>query len=259
MRTAGTQAYIGSTTHATPTRLPDQMNELNSTIRSQRGDWRHRIRWFAAEFAVVVSGILVAIALQSWWNARQDRLTEHALLTEMLADLTEDSVRFSVADSTDSAGVAAVAELSAHIDRRAPFADSLARTYGQLAQATTISLQSAQYQTLQSRGLGLIRNDSLRSAITTLYEITSASLNNHNEWLKTAESRWMPLMLRRFRMTPDSLTAYPRNYAKLLDDEEFRLFLDEFAYYMKYTGPWKQDAMQKAGVVMQMIRDELER
>lgn len=235
------------------------MSEPSSPGGAGRGAWRPGIRWFAAEFAVVVSGILVAIALQSWWNARQDRVTENALLTEMLADLTEDSLRFSVAASVDSAGVAAAAALSAHIDRRAPYADSLSRAYGQLAQATTMSLQSAQYQTLRARGLGLIRNDSLRSAITTLYDVESASMNNHNEWLKIAESRWMPFMLHRFRMSPDSLTAHPRDYAKLLDDEEFRLFLDEFAYYLKYTGPWKQNAMLKVGIVMQMIREELER
>ncbi len=30
------------------------------------------LRWFAAEFAVVVSGVLVALALQAWYQSRQD-------------------------------------------------------------------------------------------------------------------------------------------------------------------------------------------
>ena len=44
------------------------------------------LRWFAAEFFVVVAGILVALAVQSWWNDRSARLEEHALLQRLRAE-----------------------------------------------------------------------------------------------------------------------------------------------------------------------------
>lgn len=33
-------------------------------------DWRARVQWFAAEFLIVVTGVLVALAVQAWWVER---------------------------------------------------------------------------------------------------------------------------------------------------------------------------------------------
>jgi hypothetical protein len=48
------------------------------------------LRWFAAEFFVVVAGILVALAVQSWWNDRSARLAEHALLQRLRAEFVSN-------------------------------------------------------------------------------------------------------------------------------------------------------------------------
>lgn len=45
------------------------------------------MRWFAAEFAVVVSGILVALALQAWYQSRQDAAREGEYLHQLAGDL----------------------------------------------------------------------------------------------------------------------------------------------------------------------------
>ena len=237
------------------------MSDSDPTLRAgPRSSWRSGLRWFAAEFLVVVSGILVAIALQSWWNGRQDRATERALLYAMLADLQEDSTRIAKAAATDREGVVVARKLADQIDRRAAFHDSLASTYGLLGMANGASLQTAQYQTLKSRGMDLIRDDDLRSLISSFYEVRGASIDLHNQWITTAEARWVPIMLRRFRLGDGGeLSAHPRNYGALLDDEEFRLFIDEYAYYMAYTAPWKENTVKAAGELMAKIRDEVER
>jgi hypothetical protein len=59
--------------------------------------WRRGIRWFAAEFLVVVSGILVALALQSWWNDRAARMQEETLLQRFRVELVGNRARFSEA------------------------------------------------------------------------------------------------------------------------------------------------------------------
>jgi hypothetical protein len=52
-------------------------------------------------------------------------------------------------------------------------------------------------------------------------------------------------------------TAHPRDYAALRNDDEFRLFLDEYVYYMRYTAPWKLGATERAGDLMADIRAAL--
>lgn len=48
-----------------------------------------RLRWFLGQLLVVVTGILVAIALNAWWDAREDRAREQSYLRQLDADLAE--------------------------------------------------------------------------------------------------------------------------------------------------------------------------
>lgn len=48
-----------------------------------------RIRWLAAELTIVVAGILVALAIQSWVDGRDDRDHERQYLRQLRADLLE--------------------------------------------------------------------------------------------------------------------------------------------------------------------------
>lgn len=51
--------------------------------------WQPKLRWFAAEIAVVVCGVLIALALNAWWGARQRNLQETALRAELSSDVVE--------------------------------------------------------------------------------------------------------------------------------------------------------------------------
>jgi hypothetical protein len=64
------------------------------------GLWWTRTRWFAAEYLVVVVGILTAMALQAWWQERGNRAREQVYLRQLRADLVETQRLVSGADST---------------------------------------------------------------------------------------------------------------------------------------------------------------
>jgi hypothetical protein len=48
-----------------------------------------RIRWLAAELTIVVAGILIALAIQSWVDGRDDRAREREYLHQLQGDLRE--------------------------------------------------------------------------------------------------------------------------------------------------------------------------
>jgi len=60
--------------------------------------WTSGLRWFAAEFLVVVAGILVALGLQAWWQDRQDSSRGADYQKQILSDVraTERSLRESI-------------------------------------------------------------------------------------------------------------------------------------------------------------------
>ena len=49
--------------------------------------WWQRIRWFLAEFLVIVAGVLVALAVNAGWQGRHDRQVEIAYLQQLQLDL----------------------------------------------------------------------------------------------------------------------------------------------------------------------------
>jgi hypothetical protein len=48
------------------------------------------------ELAVIVAGVLIALAVQSWYNARVDRRTEQEYLQRLAQDLARDSVTLAL-------------------------------------------------------------------------------------------------------------------------------------------------------------------
>ena len=89
--------------------------------------WKARIRWFAAEYVIVVAGVLTAVAIAGWANRRQDIAHERAYLQQLRADLTTTESLLAAADSIlaprDRAGALFVQ--SFYAQDRAP-SDSLA-------------------------------------------------------------------------------------------------------------------------------------
>lgn len=99
--------------------------------------WREPLRWFAAEFLVVLTGVLVALALNAWWEGRQEIRREEAYLAQLRSDLRineqrlreairlEETTRESAGAVLAAIGAAApVSADSAHawmIERRASF------------------------------------------------------------------------------------------------------------------------------------------
>jgi hypothetical protein len=135
-------------------------------------DWRPKVRWFAAEYMIVVLGVLTAVALNAWWGARQDAGREEAYLRQLVADLQESERRFAEAD------------------RRVAFADEgrtrLLHAFWMPDASPKDSVLywadvSAYYEDprsllgtvtalLSTGDLNLIRDDSIRSAITGFAE-----------------------------------------------------------------------------------------
>lgn len=71
------------------TRLPDALKVI---------DWRHAL----GELTLIVAGVLVALAANSWWDDRRDRQRERAYLRQLLADVRETQNRIEYSLSGDS-------------------------------------------------------------------------------------------------------------------------------------------------------------
>ncbi len=72
------------------------MTRLSNLVKAI--NWRHAL----GELTLIVAGVLLALAANSWWDARRDRQRERAYLQQLLADVRETQTRLEYSLSGDS-------------------------------------------------------------------------------------------------------------------------------------------------------------
>lgn len=122
-------------------------------------------RWFAAEFFVVVTGVLVALALQAFYERGQDGRRERAYLRQLATELRASEAIMVTADSftadADRAGVMLLRTFRAPAPR-----DSMLVWLNLVGRwAFHLPAIGTAEALVASGDLRLIRNDSLRAAI----------------------------------------------------------------------------------------------
>lgn len=148
-----------------PTSPPAASRRALYLPRPTAAGWRSAAR----EFAIIVTGVLVALAAQAWWSGRQERARETTYLRQLLADTRENEARVAGALHEDSLAGEAVASAYAALysARPLPSSDSLVllltnRTFS----ASEFQPVTGTYDALLSTGdLRLVRNDSLRGQL----------------------------------------------------------------------------------------------
>ncbi len=124
------------------------------------------------ELLVTTIGVLIALALNSWWSVRQDHKREHVYLVQLIADVDRSLAPSNLPSAItveERATRATVQLLRAYRLPTPPPADSIARW---LFDAETFSaytpLTGTARALLTTSDIGLIRNDSVRTLIVAM-------------------------------------------------------------------------------------------
>lgn len=144
-----------------------------------------QINWrkYLLEFLSVFIGISVAFALQKWNEDRRDHRAEEKTLLEIKNGLQQDILDIDGNKMGHQRGLAACRYFRKVIDNQ-PFAkDSLNRQYFSLLRDYISVQNKTGYESLKSKGLELIRDDSLRFSIISVYDI-------HYEILEKLEEKY---------------------------------------------------------------------
>jgi hypothetical protein len=166
------------------------------------GAWRPSAAWFAAEIAVVVVGVLIALALNAWWAGRQDAAREATYLRQLAADLERTEQQISIADSVSRGSERATAQLlRAYYRPQVPPADSVRRWLASAVSYSATRPVLGTAEALVATGdLGLVDDDSLRSAITSYLEGARSGIELQARFVTKWNGR-VDELLRRFDLT----------------------------------------------------------
>jgi uncharacterized protein (UPF0335 family) len=134
------------------------------------------IRWaqLGLELIVVVVGILMALAIDSWWAERQERILEASVLEQLAADLARaDSQLVAQLSQTEAAAQAALDLVAAARGEREAPGDSIASWLTRVSWwSDPVPITSSAQALVSSNSLHVIRNDRLRSSVVAFLDQT---------------------------------------------------------------------------------------
>lgn len=204
---------------------PGNPPPVTPSIAAQRLSWTSSLRWFLAEFLVVVAGILVALALSSWAQGRADITREQSYLRQLLADLTTNERDLAEAVEFFDQRAGASARVLHRFWQDTPAADeafvedlSLPRTTRRFRPV----LGTAE-ALISSGDLNLIRSDAVRAAILDYVESTKTHLEDTHRYDETYYRPAVAMLYRgpdlyqhaRFRIRDDRLLPRPNRVERV--------------------------------------------
>jgi hypothetical protein len=136
---------------------------------------------FLIEFISVFIAVVFAFALNNWNDNRKDNNAETKILDEISNGLTKDLDDITLNIRGHEEGVVACKYWRKVINNTEFSQDSVLINYFNLTRDFVSIQNKAGYETLKSKGLELIKNDSLRLEIISLYEYDFKTLEKLEE------------------------------------------------------------------------------
>ncbi|MEM1324004.1 MAG: hypothetical protein AAGG75_27330 [Bacteroidota bacterium] len=128
------------------------------------------IRKYTFEFLCIFIAVISAFALNNWNDNRRDRYSEDKILREIKNGLQLDLQDISVNKSGHQMGIRSCTFYRALIKNGAVAQDSLPIFSIILTRDFTSIMNQTGYESLKSKGLEIVTNDSVRIQIITLYD-----------------------------------------------------------------------------------------
>ncbi len=158
------------------------------------------------EITLVVVGILIAVQIDDAVSANQKAKLETKILTEIqnslkgdLDEIRDDLWGFNLIMMADSA-------LIANYHLRAPFNDSLAGFVYLMEISPHFNPTYSAYKLLETKGIDIVSNDSLRIQITDFYERTITYYQKYeNERFAMVEREFKHYNIKHFSLSPSPL------------------------------------------------------
>lgn len=129
---------------------------------------KQNLRKYGFEFLSIFIAIIAA--LDNWNDNRKDQNSEINILTEISNGLKKDIVDVKMNKEGHLNGINAIKYFKRNLNEDAVDQDSLRQHYVNLTRDFISIQNTAGYETLKSKGLEVIKNDSLRLEIISLYE-----------------------------------------------------------------------------------------
>ncbi len=122
------------------------------------------------EILLVVVGILIALQVNNWSTNQAKKKEEIKILKELNTELDQSNSHLKRNLLVQKKSYQSILVIMDHIENNLPYHDSLDQHFGLAFEGINSWLNQAAFETLKSKGIDLISNDSLRRGIVGIYD-----------------------------------------------------------------------------------------
>ncbi|MCB0463452.1 MAG: hypothetical protein KDC81_12170 [Flavobacteriaceae bacterium] len=212
------------------------------------------------EIVLVVIGILIALQINNWNENRKKEELETSTLMELKANLNTDIKDFKADMKVYNSAVNSIDIVIEFIDGNIPYHDSLNIHLGKITVQGVFAPNKATYENLKITGIKLISNDSLRAAISDLYEGRYYYVEKYLEAeYQFDHQKFGEFYLKEMKEYSFFKYAQPIDSSRLINNQEFRnLIMQRKSKIQGWFKTQYELNIKRANEIIEMINKEIE-
>ncbi len=210
------------------------------------------------EILLVMIGILLALQVNNWNEARKEHQLETKILTEILLNLESDLKNLDEKIANNKRFINHQTAVLDHLNNNLPITDALRYDYAWLTGDDHFTPNAVGYENLKSMGLNIIRNENLIKEITALYAYKYPEFTA--EVKKVTDSyreRLIGEMAENINYIIPLEKAEPINLKELRLNVQFKNAVVNFKTAVEWSNNRFKEGKEEIELVAQSIRKEL--
>jgi hypothetical protein len=208
----------------------------------RRGDSTVNWRYGLGELALIIVGVSIALAANSWYENRVERRLEREALTQLKSELQDDLIVIRAHNEDLRNFEIQLGSLLEHARSDDPYSDKMQPYFSGMSSWRTLRVRTASYEEIKNRGFSLISDSGLRAQIIDLYEGQfPALIGASNVDSEFTRDRILPYMHERFLRIP-GVGWRPLDYSTIRSDPVFENIIMSKQQRLKgRLLPWHKD------------------
>ncbi len=220
-------------------------------------------KYAIGEIILVVVGILIALSINNWNENRKRQKEEVFLLIDIKKNLETMLMDFNSDTISNSSGIVQYGKLEHYIANDLPYSNELDSVFGILTFWRGPYITATAYNSLQNKGLDLIKNEELKNNLIKLYEVDLQRLiedytAGENQLGNVVVEPYIVKKVKRLHNQSLRL-ARPSDFESLKKDVEFTNILSHIIRQRKRGIEVYKDAMSKMKISIDYIDKELKK
>ena len=216
-------------------------------------------RYAIGEIVLVVIGILIALQINNWNEAKKLKKEEVKALKELRDDLLLNIEDFSGNVHGYTLSRDSNKTIMNVIDQGLEYKDTLEYVFGRLYPLVTMVANNGTYESLKERGLNLISNDSLRKVVTRYYskDIVFVKTVESKNVKALSDALLTPFLMEEFT-TVEPFVLRPNDFERLRTNNYFRELLANLHFFCYWSIAKNNELIITANQLIEMIDQEVE-